>query len=749
MSLFTAAISTRALNFALLLFGVCVRNVGSVTVRRYNLRRSHSAVDVGFGMDDGVDASNSFQDQGGDEFDSMRGQKSAAELLRDAVVEDAVQGDQPDFPKGSHVVVFGMQTATDLNGQEVTVEGVDKDSGRYVVRIPGGDGGAKSLRKVTASHLKPLGDDSVSASDAAASPEEKHREAMHGFMEDMQRRTDDAARQDNLAGDSGGPQRIPPGTKVRVDGLVKLQSLNGQMGTIRTFDYSSGRYIVQFPGMPPRKLKAENLLFNTGNTGRRTSKQSASDPKASICQQKLDDPHADKKVYGPLQITIGTKVILQSLTSAAAIQGGWNGMTAVMHCFDETSGRYVVSMQGGAPKKLKSQNLRRADAASSNSTVCQQQLASAEEGGMKSVGPLHLTIGSKVILQNLTSTAAVKGHWNGMEGVVHCFDTGSGRYVVAMSDGSPRKLKAQNVRIAANQTDAPVEAADVAANESAVPASATVVKAGKHKISVCNAYPAAVPMQVFAVMAGNKHKFVRVVTDLNFQDCVDAAEFPFMNGSLSFVVGRFQVGQASINQAQIKPDENLELTVYRGSVNSLKAAVHQNFVSTTDKDAYYLHIINAYAGSKLLELHVQRGKFAQQLPLNSTFRLAREQKMQFTLTDGFQRLHLGFQPQKGRTFCVVLTGADAGLRGEPRNVGIIAHELGAWTSSEEMATDQDDTSQLALSGVAAKTSEKSHSAQVKHKDEQQAPRPGIMGWLWIQLTSSTSQSQGTGRIFAD
>lgn len=51
--------------------------------------------------------------------------------------------------------------------------------------------------------------------------------------------------------------------------------------------------------------------------------------------------------------------------------------------------------------------------------------------------------------------------------------------------------------------------------------------------------------------------------------------------------------------------------------------------------------------------------------------------------DGVEKIHMSFEPSFSRTYCVVATGAEMGLRGEPKNPGLIVHELGDWTSAEE------------------------------------------------------------------
>jgi hypothetical protein len=209
------------------------------------------------------------------------------------------------------------------------------------------------------------------------------------------------------------------------------------------------------------------------------------------------------------------------------------------------------------------------------------------------------------------------------------------------------------------------------------------------RYSVCNAYTEQASLQVFAIPEGepsgnSHHKYVRVVRDLPFQDCSDVQDVPFSKGSLAFAVGRMEVARIPFNTTEPAALHGLELTVFRSDVNKLKASVHQNAVNLEDSGAYYLHVVNAYAGSKLLELRVRRGAFTKTLPLDTTYRLNRYAPISLMLTDGFRRLRLGFQPQPGKTYCVVTTGTDPGFHGEPRSVGLLAHELGAWTASEEM-----------------------------------------------------------------
>lgn len=270
------------------------------------------------------------------------------------------------------------------------------------------------------------------------------------------------------------------------------------------------------------------------------------------------------------------------------------------------------------------------------------------------------------------------------------FENKTQRYVVKVP-GNPRlkRIKAENLAdVAATEPVAPPVVAAVAQVVGAPVVQSNVPQKGLgQKLSVCNGYATHSPIQVFTVSGDGKH-YTHVVKDLEFQSCSDVENLPAnKGGSLVFVIGKFQVARKSFDFSTLTPGQGLELVVFRNNPNSLKAVVHENPVEIGDSEAYYLHIVNAYAGRKPLELHVQRGKFLQKLPLDKTYRLDREQTINMVLSDGSRKLRLAFQPRKARTYCVMATGVDEGLRGEPRNVGLVAHEIGAWTSSEEMVSE--------------------------------------------------------------
>lgn len=618
------------------------------------------------------------------------------------------------LPSGTRVVVQGLASAQDLNGKAGVVKAFDVLAGRYVVQMA--DGGPP--RRIRLEHLQPL---------------------------------DQAAMDDSIVYQSEAP-RIQPGTHVRLLGLVRMSALNGRVGVVRHYDYSTGRYVVVVPHETPKRIKVENLQIAEEGILASDDKPLASKA-ASICQSQLSASEASALDFPP-----GTKVFLRGLTSPAALKGHWNGMAGVVHCFDAASQRYVVALADGTPKRLRKANLFTADspesagslAGKSAGSICQQK------GSAASLGPRDLAPGTRVALQGLTSPAAAKAHLNGMVAIVHCFDDASQRYVVALPGGVPKKIRMDNLRILAPASSAPdsstapeetdaqgelskgsrvritglralaqlngqfgtlvgfdkkteryvvqlpdgvlkrIRPANLIASNMGQPvhhhrASNAALADRMDKVvqlSICNAYPQHAPLQAF-VHEANGTRYAQVVRDLYYQTCIDVPELPHLPfASMSFVIGRYEVARMPLNAARFAAGSGLELIVYRNDVNSMKAAVHESDVNLQDEGAYYLHLVGAYAGMNPLELHIRRGQLVEQLPLGKTYRLTHEQQISVMLSDGSQRLQLAFQPRRAHTYCILTTGVEEGLRGEPRRPGLVAHEIGAWTSSEEMVDEQ-------------------------------------------------------------
>lgn len=589
----------------------------------------------------------------------------------------------PELKKGDRVLLHDLQSATAFNGRTGKVELFDAASERYIVWLAE----EKKMMKVRARNLQRI-----------SSP--------------RRGRQDDGASQKDSWAALGDGQQAVEGMKVVIHGLTHAKELNGRKATLRTFDFATKRYVVELKGEAPRKIRPENLKPAAEPPERLASRSqdlalpnpaaqqepgNTSQAAASICQVQ-----EQASMEGPLGLAPGMRVQLHGLTSSVAKQGHWNGMFGIVHCFDSKSQRYVVELPGGTPRRIKPGHLTvvgpeatspaedTASAPSSGSpshhsqkspptslpvatvaVTAGHQTVQAEGEAAISAIPRKWKGGSRVRLVNLKKASTL----NGKVGVVLKFEERTQRYIVQLPDGTTKRIRGEHLVPAVEQADAP----------GAVP----TPPPPPPRYSVCNAYTEQASLQVFAIPEGEQsghshHKYVRVVRDLPFQDCSDVQDIPFSKGSLAFAVGRMEVARIPFNTTEPTALHGLELTVFRSDVNKLKASVHQNAVNLEDSGAYYLHVVNAYAGSKLLELRVKRGAFTKTLPLDTTYRLNRYAPITLMLTDGFRRLKLGFQPQAGKTYCVVTTGTDPGFHGEPRNVGLLAHELGAWTASEEM-----------------------------------------------------------------
>lgn len=533
------------------------------------------------------------------------------------------------LPAGSRVVLQGLRSAVELNGQVAIIRGFDRATSRYIVQPASGG----ALKKVLYGHLQPLGGGDAAMLQESGSEDE---------------------------GDGDGVQRWRPGTRVRISGLVSLRALNGKVGVVRKFDLASGRYVVVVPGGgPPKKITAAHL-----------QPADMVDPKkVSLCLRQIptnatSEAKRESQLFKP-----GSKVKIAGLKSKAAVKGGWNGMVATVHCFDFSTGRFVVAMPDGSPRKIRAKNLAAAAVASKPASVG-KPVAAVGGAQQKQEGD-GLAVGVKATLEGLQSARSL----NGKVVTVQSFDKRSQRWVVELPDGTEKRVKKAHLLV-------------LPGSFSKAPA---VVQAGSGKtgLSVCNAYASHSPLQAFAISQDGS-QYTEVVHSLPFQACQDLEELPEAQGSISFVVGRLQVARAAFNISRLGAGKAQEMVVFRNDVNSLKGKVHEMVVNAADPKAYYLTTVNAYKGGRLLELHVQRGNLQERLPLDvdKTYRLDREQQVQLTLTDGVQHLRLSFMPRHGSTYSVIATGVDVGLRGEPQNVGLIAHEFGAWTSAEEM-TDED------------------------------------------------------------
>jgi len=518
--------------------------------------------------------------------------------------------------RGTRVVLKGLQKAADLNGKHAVVEKFLEGEGRYLVQLVDG-----SYRKVTPDHMDGFSQPS------AAQP----------------------AEQQDLAPSSEWPKldgsRAKPGDHVLVQGLHSEVALNGKLGDLRGFDKISGRFIVTVAGASKR-IKPSNLRH-------------ASAKDESVCQRVSPAEQED----GPSGFSPGTEVVLQGLSSQAA--AALNEQTAVVHCFDKESGRYVVQIADGTPRRIKPSNLRAAasasDTASDDDTEDEDDapdnapvdevsdVADAEDPpkAEESISP-----GSNAKLHGLRAA-----EMNGKVVRVSSFDKKSGRFVVKMPSGELRKVEESHLR-----------------------ATSEVIQP---QLSICNAYgPKRSSIKVSAI---SEHGTPQVIHVLPFHACVDLEELPFQDGSISFSAGGQEVARLPYAANELK-QKGTEVTVYRTDLSS-QASLHQNAIEKDDRDAYYLHLVNAYVGSRPGQLSVQRGAVTKVLALDRSYRMEKMEDITLVLTDGHRRLKLAFKPQKSRTYAVVMTGADATDKDDAHSAGLVLHELGAWTSAEELEAE--------------------------------------------------------------
>eukprot|EP00928_Gymnodinium_smaydae_P036387 TRINITY_DN25444_c0_g1_i1.p1 TRINITY_DN25444_c0_g1~~TRINITY_DN25444_c0_g1_i1.p1 ORF type:complete len:698 (+),score=157.98 TRINITY_DN25444_c0_g1_i1:116-2209(+) len=580
-----------------------------------------------------------------------------------ASVSAASQLQQYVLPEGTRVRIKALQSAVDLNGAQAEVEGFDAASGRYVIQLPG----QRELRKVRRENMEVL--DAV----------QKRAEAMASFVQEMGAREAALKSQDTAPpwGEApGGGRLLRPGTAVTLHGLHNAQELNGKVGKIRRFDFATNRYVVEVTGQQPRKLRRENLAVEAPRPPllmdaqapqpmpeRLSAEHTAAPPDRPVVAAAASAPSATTSVCagareapdaaGPINLPPGARATLHGLSSSAALQGGWNGMTVVVHCFDRVTGRYVVAMPDGLPRRILPDHLSTsgADSAVAAGAAAAERPPAALDG--LAPPPSQLSAGiAAALLPPSQPVARRRG--------------GDGRRV------SPAALRGASAF--SDNGDAPAAKAPVPRRPSA-PSSLTV----------CNAYPQREPLRVFASPGRAGGRAQPVVKALDFQACTDLFDISLGGRVLSFVVGRYQVARLPLRVADFGPRRGVELTLHRTDPNSLRGFVRSDKVRFGSRKIYCLNVVNAYAGSKTLSLQVQRGNFAKELQTNQVFRLSIEDRMQLTLADGERRVQLGFQPRRGRGYSVIVTGADVGLRGEPREPGLVAHELGAWTASEELA----------------------------------------------------------------
>eukprot|EP00440_Ansanella_granifera_P075990 gb/GFBE01082465.1/.p1 GENE.gb/GFBE01082465.1/~~gb/GFBE01082465.1/.p1 ORF type:complete len:597 (+),score=141.99 gb/GFBE01082465.1/:1-1791(+) len=546
---------------------------------------------------------------------------------------------EPGVPTGSVVRVHGLKSAVDLNGQEAVVEGFDDTAGRYLLKMLS----TGAYKKVTPDHL-----DTVPFTPYHPPAESSQQ------LQEQEQDLRPPAEWPALA----GGEHAAEGDRVVLSGLVHDQTLNGQTAVVKSFDMLSGRFTVTIGSKIAKRIKPANLRLGKEST----NFQAQSAGGISVCQSSRSAE------TGPGGLSPGAQVLLRGLASPASAP--LNGQSVIIHCFDTKTSRYVVELPDGTPREIKPQNLALQEApATPSSEPLTDAVAAAEEpvpvvmevldeagtedehGEESSSEKKSLAPGARAHLVGLKAKAL-----NGKAVKVVSFDDATQRWLVQLPDASVRKVEASKLQLADQAPHA--------------------------RLTFCNAYGRGQQLQIKALEHEQDLADGKNLGGLDFQACVDYEEWPLAEGSFSFIVGSKEVARTAFDaKADVRGKEYI---VRRAKKDSATAEVHENAVEADDQ-AYYLHLINAYSGSRATQLSVQRGPVAKVLPLDKTYRMEKVEDLSLTLADGHRHLKLAFKPQKSRTYCVVVTGGDTSEKDTAERAGLILHEIGKWTSAEELA----------------------------------------------------------------
>eukprot|EP00933_Yihiella_yeosuensis_P044587 TRINITY_DN39853_c0_g1_i1.p1 TRINITY_DN39853_c0_g1~~TRINITY_DN39853_c0_g1_i1.p1 ORF type:complete len:676 (+),score=176.00 TRINITY_DN39853_c0_g1_i1:142-2169(+) len=633
----------------------------------------------------------------------LRSSRNAA-IEPDAVPSLLQTGSHNRFKRGDKVIIKGLEQAQALNGQEGQVLKFDHQQHRYTVRMPTGQ-----LVNIKRTNLQLLEDDSSDDDDNDDDQDQGNAQPQAAMMQTAQTETAGGSQTDEaLPGQERlDPKEWPsinngatlqPGDAVTLSGLVSAPELNGQQGTVKYFDAKTGRFTVVLqsagPHDPPRSLKPTNLYVASADPPAASAPRPAAASKGvSVCQT------AQGADSGPAGFPRGSTAVLQGLQSALAIQGGWNGQKVKVHCYDTTEARYVVEMSDGTPKEIKPSNLgapqdaapvappvmqaapRLAEAptqvvqaAFAAPAVSQAQAAPPEtpspaQGWRPGQAAPVASEVETVIEDKAVSTSWKTGDkaelvglkaaaFNGKVVEIEGIDEKTKRYKVLFSNGALKKVKADNLK-ATSTLSAP-------------------------KLTICNTYDDRDEIKVFAVHDQAVTVDAKPIKVLQPNDCFGAESFPKGNAAFLTMAGK-ELLRVPIDLGEIDNTKGREITLYRRDLATGEAAIHDNTVQLKDDKAYYLHLLNAYAGSDKVQLSVKRGAVEKVLPLDRSYRMDKLQNIVLNLNDGLRKLKMAFKPQKGKTYVAVLTGADADGTTKTHSAGLLLHELGTWTSKEELA----------------------------------------------------------------
>jgi len=158
---------------------------------------------------------------------------------------------------GTTVTVQGLQNSQHLNGESGRIKTYEASKGRYVVDLGPESGGEVSLKADNLQQMVPgvilQGIDSDPSLNGKSGSIWRYDAGKDRYVVRL------AAQPKTL---SLRPEAVvlPKGTCVKIRGLQAKPQLNGQRGTVQSFDRQAGRYVVQTGPSDSAKLKPGNVV---------------------------------------------------------------------------------------------------------------------------------------------------------------------------------------------------------------------------------------------------------------------------------------------------------------------------------------------------------------------------------------------------------------------------------------------------------------------------------------------------------
>lgn len=160
-----------------------------------------------------------------------------------------------------------------------------------------------------------------------------------------------------FASGAASSAELAKGMSVCIEGLSSAAHLNGTVGVISSFDQKTGRWRVELPGDGAEvAVRADNLKLQprNGSLGpvKASRHRTPSASKSGARYDWMDRPPSQNSSNGA-GFEVGSKVRLDGLVGAAHL----NGMSGVIHHFDDTTLRWHVELPGGETKAVRAENL--------------------------------------------------------------------------------------------------------------------------------------------------------------------------------------------------------------------------------------------------------------------------------------------------------------------------------------------------------------------------------------------------------